>query len=169
MSDKPPRVYDLLVENDRDILGIFTYAVYKRQKQAVIQEHRDKNEGKYPTPRELASFYELSQTPQQLQHYKAEAISMLSDFCEITLGERARELEQNYHERLDSRVAVLNKPSPFWLNVGASLLASFIFVLGLGLLVFFLQAAKVGPTRVIEEWFDIRISPSKSDPTALRI
>lgn len=150
-------IYGSLVESQTDFLGILAYSVYKRQKTELIARLRERTpEGELPEA-ELRSFYELSRSETQLTHYRAQAAALAEEFAIEVAGqemdaERER-LDREYRLKLESQ-----KPK-FWSAVFASVVASFIFTLLLGLLVFFSWSLKQGPKDLIETVFDVKITP----------
>jgi archaellum biogenesis protein FlaJ (TadC family) len=79
-------------------------------------------------------------------------------FAEITLDKVIQDYEDEYDERLKRELQSL-KPK-FWTGVWQSVIGSLIFILVLGLLVFFSWSLKQGPKDLIESMFNVKISPA---------
>jgi Fe2+ transport system protein B len=159
-------IYAKLVEDENDILGIIAYSMYKRQKIEYIQTI-DKKYGREPTNEEFQSFYAISNSDSQLENYQSQAIALANQFLEEALAEKAQELEDYFSEKTRQEIRSI-RPS-FMSGVFQSLIGSVIFVLFLGLLVFFTWSLKQGPVQLIEAIFDVKITKQshlhkKNDP-----
>jgi hypothetical protein len=159
---KPNRIYDRLVENKNDFLGILAYSVYKRQKNAVIARFAESD--KETLEVELRRFYDLCNTDTQLSYFRAEANDLAQNFTQATLKEVIDDHEKEYDSRL--RAELQNLRPSFWTSVWSGVVSSFIFVLILGILVFFSWSLKQGPRQAIESIFNVKISPADVSPAA---
>jgi hypothetical protein len=150
-------IYSKLVEEEDDILGIIAYAFYKRQKISYIKSIQGKH-GREPTQQEFEIFQEISNS--QLTQYRAQAIELSESFLEQALSEKARELEEFYDNKTQREIRDF-RPS-YWVGVSQSIIAGILFVLLLGLLIFFTWSLKQGPMQAIEAIFNVTIT-SKGD------
>jgi hypothetical protein len=154
-TTKPIRIYDQLVESKDDFLGILAYSVYKRQKSEIIARFKDK--GDEALHAELARFYELCTSDTQLGYFRTEAEQLAKNFAQAALEEEIEQNRRHYESRLKTELQSV-KPS-FWSGVWSSVIGSFIFVLALGIFVFFSWSLKQGPRQAIESIFNVKISP----------
>jgi hypothetical protein len=155
-------IFNELVADEDDILGQLAYAAYKRQKIEFIQAFREKN-GSDPGDEDLAPFHDISNGLSQLGIYRTQAASLATDFVQSSLAAEMDGLRKFYSAKADNEIRSA-KPG-FWKGVSQSLIASGLFTLLIGCLVFFTWSLKQGPRQVIEQVFDVMIvdaSPSTS-------
>lgn len=153
-------IYSKLVEDDNDILGVLAYALYKRQKFEFIANYNAKHQ-KAPEAADFARFNEFSMSELQLKSYVNAARTLAKDFLNKSLADEAAELEKFYKEEADRKIRRA-KPS-FWFGVWQGVVASFIFAIIVGTLVFFSWSLKQGPRQVIENIFDVKIIDVKAE------
>jgi hypothetical protein len=147
-------IYSKLVEDENDILGIIAYALYKRQKFEFIANFEAKHQ-RSADQEDFERFNEFSMSELQLKSYANEAQTLAKDFLDSTLAVEAADLEKHYKDEADRQIK-LAKPN-FWFGVWQGVVASFIFVIVVGTLVFFTWSLKQGPRQVIENIFDVKI------------
>lgn len=154
MTNKAPSVYSLLVKDKDDFLGILAYSVYRRQKQGLTDEPAEDGDGT-SLKSKAEAFGELSRSSAQLELYRDQALKLADSFTDALLSESIKaiqkKLETEYHAKLEA-----TRPS-FAQGVWASVVASFVFTLLLGIFVFFTWSLKQGPRQVIENIFDVKI------------
>ena len=160
MDDNKTRIYDLLVDEKDDFLGIIAYSVYKRQKREACDDFASKHEGRCPTNDELEPFYTLAKSDTQISHFQNEAMRLIEVFCENVLAHKETELESEYDAKFQQRC--LNLRTGFWKGVWQSVVGSLVFLLAMGLLVFLLWSAKEGPTSALERIFNVQITPTEA-------
>ncbi|HGE8239087.1 hypothetical protein ACTG2S_13000 [Aeromonas sp. 82P] len=97
-SPKYNVVYERLVNNNKDIIGLLAYCLYKQSKQLFIREF-EKNNGKRPTDSELANHVVCSEIP-KLSMYREEATRSVSLLLSQAAAEKEEELEEHFKERL---------------------------------------------------------------------
>jgi hypothetical protein len=150
-------IYKELVEDKDDILGIIAYSFYKRQKIEFIERYKLQHDGKDPMDADLSPFHDLSNSPSQLENYRNQAVRLAQEFLETALSEEMAELQKKYAEDLAHE---LKSASPgFWYGVAQGFVASIIFVLFLGVVVFFTWASNQGLRQVIENVFNVQVIP----------
>lgn len=147
-------IFNELVANDDDILGQLAYAAYKRQKIEFIQVFRDKN-GTDPEEKDLSPFHEISNGMIQIGSYRAQAARLAEDFLESSLAAEMNGLKKYYSAKANNEIRTAR--AGFWKGVSQSLIASGLFTLLIGCLVFFTWSLKQGPRQVIEQVFDVMI------------
>ncbi|MCX7067736.1 MAG: hypothetical protein NTW85_08610 [Methylococcales bacterium] len=148
-------IYTTLVKDERDIIGIIAYGLYKRQKIEFIRNFEVKY-GKAPTDDELKNFHDISNSQSQLESYRLRALELAKEFLETSLAAKANELEDYYDKKASDEIKSA-KPK-FWFGVAQGFVASFLFVLFIGSMVFFLQAANLGIKNAIEAAFNVQIN-----------
>ena len=145
------RIYDLLVEDPNDFLGILSYSVYKRLKNEQIEAHEAKGTDE---ALDLTSFYDTCRTDSQQALFRNQALDLAQAFANETIGNEIEiqraQLEKEYCK---------TGRAEFWWNVWSSVVGSLAFVLLLGLILFCAWAARYGVKETFENVFDVKISP----------
>jgi len=154
-------IYRKLVEDDDDLLGIIAYSLYKRQKFEFIENFKRKH-GKEPEPKDFESFNDLTSGELQLKSYFNEAQTLAQKFLDESLEADGAELEKKYSKMAEETIRKA-KPS-FWFGVWQSVVASFIFVILIGVLVFFTWSLKQGFRQALENTFDVKITDAPLSP-----
>jgi hypothetical protein len=154
-------IYGRLVESKNDFLGILAYSVDKRQKNQIIEKYKEQGDSVVQTQLDL--FHVLCASDTQLNHFRAEALKLAEDFAQASLEAKLDHYEKEYEQRLQDKLREL-KPR-FWIGVWQSVIGGFIFILVLGLLVFFSWSLKQGPKELIESIFDVKITHAGLVPT----
>lgn len=150
-------IYDKLVDDDTDIMGVVAYAFYKKHKIEWIQDIHSQT-GVVPTAADYAAFYKSSCTPVVLNGFRQQAEAALNEFLEPMykdLGEKLQDLENQFSEKIDiladdyqrNLVAELKevKTESFWMGAIKSAVGSILFVFIVAALYFFLWAIKLNP------------------------
>src|ERR1700761_8160102 len=162
-GEKYNLIYRKLVEDDDDLLGIIAYSLYKRQKFEFIKNFKTKY-GKEPEPSDFESFNDLAAGQLQLNSYFNEAQTLAQKFLDESLAADSAELEDKYSALAQETIRKA-KPS-FWFGVWQGCVASFIFVILIGVLVFFTWSVKQGFRQALENTFDIQITDTPSHKSA---
>jgi hypothetical protein len=139
--------FEKLVTDDNDFVGMVAYTIYKRQKIEWIDAFKQHN-NQDPDANQLASgFMSVSTMPSQMDAYKEQALTLVNNFLEATLSEKAQELQDGI--RHDAVVQAVSKGfwRGVWQNIFAGAIAS-IFTLSLALI---LWAAVQGPEKLFKE------------------
>jgi len=115
-------IFDELVGDDRDFVGIVAYTIYKRQKVEWLTRFEEEH-GRPATDDEVATgFARFSNLPSQIQAYREQAIDLVDNFLDVALDEQIEEIHQ---EMLQNAVVKAVKRS-FWSSVGENLAAGLI-------------------------------------------
>lgn len=149
-------IYSKLVDSENDIHGIISYSVYKRQKIKFIEQFKEKN-GRDPLDADLQSFNEISTSDSQLEFYRSEAMVLTERFLADVLEEDLEEREKFFSSKVHSEIANI-KPN-HWLDILKGAAGSFLFVLLTGVLYFSVWSLSASPKLVIEQIFNVRITP----------
>ncbi|WP_318516594.1 hypothetical protein [Photobacterium leiognathi] len=97
-SSKYNVVYEKLVKNNKDIVGLLAYCLYKQSKQQFIREFEKQNDRR-PTDSELANHVNCSEIP-TLPMYREEATRSVALLLSQAAAEKEEELEEHFKERL---------------------------------------------------------------------
>lgn len=143
-----------MVKDEDDIIGMIAYSFYKSQKIEHIENFRARN-GRSPTDDELDHFHQMSNASSQLESYRIKAISLVREFLEESLSEKSKELDRHYAER--SRDEIRSTKPSFWFGVSQGVMASIIFAVLLGGIVFLSWSARIGVKDAAGEVFNVEI------------
>ena len=136
MSKTCNYIYEKLVKDDSDLVGLIAYAIYKKHKIEFIEAIRN-NEQRDPTEDEYQAFAISSNVDSQLLKYRTDAEQLLSEMVLTAAGD---EIEAYEKEMLkDYQNTIKNSLPPAWQNILYSVIGSFVFSIILGLF-FFLGA-----------------------------
>ncbi|WP_017324091.1 hypothetical protein [Synechococcus sp. PCC 7336] len=149
-------VYEKLVENKNDILGIFAYSIYKRQEVEYLRSFEEKK-GRPLQPQDMRDFRELCSSDTQLDLYKSQAIRLSQNFLDEALAEDLEEREVQYSERIHAELSKIK--TGFWMGAAQSLFGSVLFVIFVGFIAFFSWSYGRGLEDTIESIFDVEIIP----------
>lgn len=156
MSKQYNLIYEKLVKNENDILGIVAYSVYKRQKIDFIKSHTDSEQEPLPGEK-LESFMAISTSDAQLSFYEEAAANILDEYANLSESEKIDELEVGYNEQLEQKRKDYErklrnaKSTNFMYGVWQSITASMLVILVLGVFTFILWSSKQGFVPMIEE------------------
>lgn len=161
-------IYKELVQNEYDIVGHISYALYKKDKIAHIEAYKNKHL-KEPLDQELIPFNEFSSSPSSIESYRLKAEIILQGFLDNVLDETVNEIEENtkkgHSAILKEIITPLLPPTKtkqFFFGVGQSIVASFAVILIFTLLIVIFQMRNSGPQDVIEKAFNVKITPNST-------
>lgn len=121
-------IYKNLVENDKDILGIIAYGIYKKHKIEFIDKIK-KEQGRIPTDEECHSFFVFSTTETQLDSYRGQAEMLLSEavgnIAREEIVEFEKEMLKNYKKEISS--CVPSNMKTICLSALAGIVSTFLF------------------------------------------
>lgn len=148
-------IYEKIVNEPDDIVGLIAYGLYKRKKIDHIKAYKDKH-GQAPTEEELSSFHEVS--VEHLSLYRNEAEIFLGKFSEDFTQSYLLDLNAEYEEELKNRLK-----GTFKSNVCASVVGSVLTGLLIGAMVFVLMGFSYGFGNTIKMFInksDVRVEQS---------
>lgn len=123
-------IYKKLVEDDNDILGIIAYGIYKKHKIEFIDKIK-KEQGRTPTDEECRSFFAFSTTEMQLDSYRNQAETLLSEavgnIAREEIVEFEKEMLKNYKEEISS--CMPSNLKTFWLSAFAGIVSTLLFTI----------------------------------------
>ena len=141
-------IYARLIETDEDVFGIVAYALYKKHKISWANSHYERTE-KYPTKEEYEVFHSSSITEEALAGYRTQAKEILVEFLDEAVTELRTaaeeaidELAEDYQGQLVAGLQEHKTPS-WYTAVFQSAIGSFVFVLMIGILYFFMWSLNI--------------------------
>ncbi|OFX56669.1 MAG: hypothetical protein A2046_08055 [Bacteroidetes bacterium GWA2_30_7] len=132
------QVYEKLVHDDKDFVGMLAYSIYKKQKQEFILKYRSEHMGNRPDTNELKRFHELASASTQLLMYRNQATELIQGITNFILREKKGDID-NY-----IKVQSKSKRS-FMYGVFQSLLASLIWIVIISVVAVILWSLQHGP------------------------
>jgi len=154
-------MFDKLVEDDNDFVGMVAYTRYKRQKVEWLKKF-EADHGRAATDDDVTQgFSAFCGMESQISAYREQAIDLIDNFLDIALNEQIEEIGAEMHK--DAIVQAVKRP--FWLsvadNVTAGLVASLVTMGAAGLV----WVAAKGPENLLRQALDHYLPPA-SPPSA---
>ena len=113
MDRKYNSIYNKLVQSDKDLVGLVAYAIYKRHKIEFVSGVKRSKE-REPTDEECEVFFAASMADSQINKYRSEAKTLLS---EVVANTKKEEIEQFEAEMLSNyQENIKNCLPPWWQN-----------------------------------------------------
>jgi hypothetical protein len=94
-------IYNKLVSDKNDILGVIAYSVYKRQKIEYLANIHKKH-GRPPDVEELAFFHDFSNSSMQIKSYNDQAVELARSFSNAVLQEDVQKLSDFLRRKIPS-------------------------------------------------------------------
>lgn len=91
-------IYNKLVTNKDDLVGMVAYTIYKNEKITYIKNYELEYGGKSPSEEDLHIFHKSS--CDRVEYYKELAINRVSSFVDALQVEQKEQLEKVYKDRL---------------------------------------------------------------------
>lgn len=148
-------IYSKLVEDENDIFGIIAYSIYKRQKIEHLEKFKA-DHGRDAEKEDLEPFKNFASSNTQLEFYQTQANHLVNSFIEFSISEYASQLDSEFSNRVHQELAGVK--NNFWTGVAQGVVASVLFVLLVGVIVFFSWSAKQGFSNAIEQAFSVKIT-----------
>lgn len=130
MAGKYNFIYEKLVTTEDDLVGLIAYGIYKKHKIEFITKIKEEQQ-RDPIDEECHAFFIASTTDTQLENYRSQAETMLSEMvgniAREEIAEFEKEMLKNYKQEISSCVPS-NKTS-FWISMGAGVVSAFVFSL----------------------------------------
>lgn len=148
-------IYEKLVTAEDDLVGLIAYGIYKKHKIEYITKFKDEKH-REPTEEECHSFVIASTTETQLDSYRSQAETMLSEMvgniaCE-EIAKFEKEMLKDYHDEIKSCL-----PSN-WTTLGVSTIAGiispFLFAVIAGIFYFIGETSDRSTQNKIRELMD---------------
>lgn len=96
------KIYDELVSEPYDTVGLVAYGIYKRSKIEYVKKFTEEN-GKEPSGDDLKPFHDISKI--HIEHYRDRAYELMEQFLEKALSNVASEIDES-NEKLKSELLI---------------------------------------------------------------
>jgi ABC-type antimicrobial peptide transport system permease subunit len=140
-------IYQLLVKNDNDLVGIIAYSIYKKQKIQHIEEFKELHK-KAPTDDDLVPFNNISSNKTSIEGYRIKAENILEEFLNIILEKHKEDVNRYYKDNnIQILESVIDKLVPkskfkrFLTGVYQSAVGSILFVFIIAAFIMIVTAA----------------------------
>lgn len=150
--------YSALVQDPNDLVGLVSYSLYKRDKLDFIERHKA-NHGREPTPDELQVFYQLINTPGQIEALRTRSATLLEQVTEAVLEEAVQSIEDDFKAKL---VAELKVPKSFSRAVTENVVANFVAAGLITLVVVVLYLSRMDAVPIIGKALGYEVTPTQS-------
>lgn len=154
-------IYSKLVDDPSDILGKIAYSFYKQQKIEFIADYK-KRFSKEPTQEALEVFHLTSNSAAAISSYRTKAETLAKGFAEAVFHEQLKENKDRLERELVEKVKSI-RPA-FWLGVVQSLIASLLFVLLIGVIVFSSWSYQYSVSQAFQQMMGIEFVERKNHP-----
>ena len=165
-------IYEKLVKDKDDVLGIIAYSLYKRNKIDFINKFQVDN-GTLPSDTEMKTFHASSTTESSLEGFRRQAVDLARAFIDSALDEKRQELEQEYEDNYNlSKVAnTLESLRPnhyisFLFGVSQGIVSSMLFAGLLGFFAFVIWSSKISTPELLGNIFGYEVlekAPAKQE------
>ncbi|WP_295731391.1 hypothetical protein [uncultured Muribaculum sp.] len=138
MDKKYNFIYQDLVIDENDLIGLIAYGLYKKHKIEFIESFKAANAGQEPSVSDCMAFIHASCAPTQLKQYRDSAATLLQKMTMAAAREEIDRFEdamlRDY--RNDLREIVHDEQPKWWSSVIYSVIGAFVFSLIAALFVF---------------------------------
>lgn len=161
MKQKYNFIYEKLVRSENDLVGLVAYGIYKKHKIEFITKIKEES-AREPDDVECNAFFISSTTDSQLNKYRNDAESLLSEMVMTASG---KEIEEYEIEMLKDYQKAIRKALPSNTeSVLLSVLAAFLFSVIASLFFFLGGTSEKATNEKVNEAIE-RISPSANSTT----
>lgn len=133
-------IYEKLVKDENDLVGLIAYSLYKRKKIAYIKSFKEKDKNYEMSEEELNSFHNASQL--HTSDYKYQANTLIQDFTNHLLETETQEIEADYEERFREELKSLK--NKWWEGAFHGIVGNLGFSLVLGAIILILIGVNSG-------------------------
>lgn len=131
-------IYEIIVENEDDIVGHIAYSLYKTDKIDWVKNFKESNK-KDPDEKDIEKFHNIVSTTKSIERYRMTADHILINFLGLALDENITDIEKsirdNYQQSIKDVIKPISPPRK-WISFFSSVASSFvgaIFFAGFGL------------------------------------
>lgn len=143
-------IYEKLVANADDLVGLIAYGIYKRHKIEFIDKIKSE-ERREPSEEECKTFL-MSVTETQLDFYRSQAETILSEtvanIAAETIREKEEDLLRNYKENIKSFLP--SRTRTFWISVAAGVVSAILVSLTVGISYFLVETSERKTGEIVE-------------------
>lgn len=159
-------IYDKLVKEEGDIVGLLAYSIYKQHKIEYINSFKNTNSNKEPEQKDIDNFKNAMIMDSQLSLFRQKAEKILMDISETISTEAHESFKSNVSdevfnkidnintkiENIDGKVNNIEKNDykTFLYGSFQSLIGSIFFIFFVGLVYFFISSLKIDPYSIFE-------------------
>lgn len=123
-------IYERLVRDEDDLIGIVAYGLYKQSKREWIQRYAERHEGCRPSPEHLMDYVDRY-SESDLGRFRDQAEDMMLRFAEVIIEDRAPAIRQealviDVVSRFDQISALVRDNGSTKKNVVANIYANLI-------------------------------------------
>ena len=172
------RIYNEILKDENDFVGMVAYAIYKKHKISYIENFKSKNGGQSPSEDDLGNFHDSSCLNESINGYSNLAEKKIADFMADLYGHEVEEIKEDYNRKLDQikqdftntieEIRELKSPG-FLKGVWQSTLGALGYTILIGFLLFTLWTLRFGIKHVIESITGYEfVKYEKIDSTAIR-
>jgi len=139
-------VFNTLVQNENDIIGLLAYSYYKARKKDVVNTYKIQNNLDNISAIQLRNICGSITAGNQLNDFRKKAEEILQQFVtdilkedmedfESELQKRIQEETEKIHNQISSKITIIDKKifhiskKGFWYGVWQNLFSSFLFML----------------------------------------
>ncbi len=144
-------IYEKLVTDADDLVGLIAYGIYKRHKIEFINKIKTEK-GQEPTAEECETFFLTSTTETQLDSYKSQAETILSETVANIAFEQVRAEEEkmlrDYKENIKS--CLPSKTRTFWNSVAAGVVSAILVSSTVGLSYFLARTSERETAAIVD-------------------
>ncbi|MCR5258952.1 MAG: hypothetical protein K6E40_12445 [Desulfovibrio sp.] len=140
-------VYNALVEEENDFVGLVAYSIYK--KILYVRRFEEKNK-RPPTPEELQEFH--AQAHDRIDQYKDLATTRVANFYDTVYKSQYENIEAEYRKKFIEKVENLR---PHWLaGICQSIIGSYLYTSLIGVIAVLLLYSQLGLGWVVKKAID---------------
>lgn len=160
-------IYNKLVKDDKDLVGLIAYALYKQHKIEFIKSFKASHDNADPKQGDFESFYVGSCTTSSLNSYRDEAQILLE---KLTLAAAREEIDAFENEMLQDykkeiAEAVKSNQPKWWNSVIYSVIGAFVFSIIVAMSSFLGKTSeKQNMQLIIDAINSVRTDSTKTDP-----
>lgn len=121
------RIFERLVRDADDLVGLVAYGLYKQSKRDWIIRFYEEN-GSRPGQADLENHYKYFSAPADLERFRSEAEKMMLSFAEVIVDDRQPEIEDAVRNReflttKNEIIQEIRERTSFWGSVTANMVA----------------------------------------------
>lgn len=139
------RVYEKLVESDKDYVGMLAYSIYKKQKQEFIKEYRLSNNGERPKEVDIKNFHSLAIQQTQLEMYRKQATDLTQGLTNAIINSKKTDIKDFIDGHLNNKGF-----KHYMFGVSQNLVANVLWLIVIGIVAFILWSLDHGPFETIK-------------------
>lgn len=149
--------YSTLVRDDKDLVGLVAYALYKRDKLKFCEEFAHQH-ARAPLATEVAIFIQGSNLGTRVDGYRAEAELLLEAMLEYQLEDAIEQVQADAGKELTRKLA---EAKSWGRSIAESLLGTVVTAIFWAALILLLYTNKVGLERMAKDIFGFEMGNAR--------